>query len=98
MAYKKAVSSLLSLGFTKGALVEISNTLGDAFLVQGVKQIRRVQEEIIREDPAICLGSSYEEAYENTEASNITHLSSTAPSMTSRQTAGSKEKNQNTGK
>ena len=64
VAYKKAVSSLLSLGFTKGALVEISNTLGDAFLVQGVKQISRLQEEIIREDPAICLGSSYEEAYE----------------------------------
>ena len=56
--YQKIISDLRELGFTKGALVETSNTIGDPELVSGVKRVHRDQEAIIAEDPDLCLGSS----------------------------------------
>lgn len=56
--YQKVVSYWKALGFAKGALVETSNTIGEADLVPGVLQIHRAQEEILRKNPSICLGSS----------------------------------------
>jgi len=56
--YKKVVSYLKKMSITQGALVETSTAIGETNKAAGIRQVHQAQEEIIAEDPTICLGSA----------------------------------------
>lgn len=55
--YERVVSYLEGMGLLQGALIEPSVAIGEANDDDSVRQIHEQEEEIIAEDPTVCLGS-----------------------------------------
>lgn len=55
--YERVVPYLEGMGLSQGALIETSAAIGEANDDDSVRQIHEQEEEIIAEDPTVCLGS-----------------------------------------